>query len=122
MIKSEDVKHITVPQYEGLALKHIGGFLENGHQHVYSYLPDQQELSKVPKEWICNVIVTVVGEPFHKWVKSVVEVRNKAVATKRGEMITMDADVAAAFHASTKISRKYASLCPAMEAPLVVAY
>ena len=61
VIKSEQVKHITIPQYEGLALKHIMGHLDNGCQHVYDYLPDEQELGKVPKEWICNVVYTVIG-------------------------------------------------------------
>ncbi len=61
MIKSEAVRHITIPQYEGLALKHITARLDNGYQHVYDYLPDQQEIHKVPKEWICNVVATIVG-------------------------------------------------------------
>ena len=29
-IKAKDVRHISVPQYEGLALKHISAFLNNG--------------------------------------------------------------------------------------------
>jgi len=108
VIKSEAVRHITIPQYEGLALKHITARLDNGFQHVYDYLPDQQEIHKVPKEWICNVVYTVVGAPFHTWVKGVVQERNQAVAKKKGDTISMDPAVAAAFHASTKVSRK----CP----------
>ena len=107
MIKSEQVKHITIPQYEGLALKHIMSHLDNGCQHVYDYLPDEQELCKVPKEWICNVVYTVVGASFHAWVKGVVQERNKTVAKKKGDTISMDPAVAAAFYASTKVSRKY---------------
>ena len=108
VIMSETVRHITIPQYEGLALKHITARLDNGFQHVYDFLPDQQELLKVPKEWICNVVYTVIGTPFHTWVKGVVQERNKAVAKKKGDTISMDPAVAEAYYASTKVSRK----CP----------
>ena len=106
MILSKDVRHITIPQYEGLALKHISKHLDQSYQHVYDYLPDAQEIHKIPKEWICNVIATIVGEPFFNWVKSVVAERNKTVSKKKGDVITMDAAVANAFFASTKVSRK----------------
>ena len=45
-------------------------------------------------------------EPFFNWVKSVVAERNKTVSKKKGDVITMDAAVANAFFASTKVSRK----------------
>ena len=82
------------------------GHLDNGCQHVYDFLPDVQEIHKIPKEWICNVIATIVKEPFVVWVKNVVEERNKAVSKKKGDLITLDPDVAAAFYASSKVSRK----------------
>ena len=71
-----------MPQYEGLALKDIYAILDDSHPHVYDYLPDQQELPKVPKEWVCNVIASVVKEPFLRWIKAVVEARNKAISKK----------------------------------------
>jgi len=52
------------------------------------------------------VIATVVKEPFITWIKNVVEERNKKVSKKKGDMITMDPAIAAAFYASSKVSRK----------------
>ena len=75
-IKSKNVKIIAVPQYEGLALKDISQFCALNHPEVGDYLPDQQEIHKAPKDWICNVIFSVVGSPFTDWVKLQVEVRN----------------------------------------------
>ena len=54
----------------GLGLKEIRNFLDNGYPHVYQYLPEpEMELPKVPKEWVGNVIATILQEKFSKWVK-----------------------------------------------------
>ena len=120
MIKSEVVRHITIPQYEGLALKHIMSHLDNGCQHVYDFLPSQLELCKLPKEWICNVVYTVIGTPFHTWVKGVVQERNKAVSKKKGDTISMDPAVAEAYYASTKVSRKCFEAACCLQSPPIL--
>ena len=76
------------------------------HPHVFQYLPDQQEIHKVPKQWISNVINTVVKDTFALWVKQQVEIRNERVKSKKKMMIDMDPLLAQAFAASTKVSRK----------------
>lgn len=106
-IKAKDVRHISVPQYEGLALKHISAFLNNGQQHLFQYMPDQQEVRKVSKDWICNVCATVLGGKFSGWVRARIEERNEAVKKARNLDVDVDPEVAAVFHASTKVSRKY---------------
>ncbi len=40
-VKSKEVRHVNVPFYEALTIKKIADFLENGHQHVFDYFPDQ---------------------------------------------------------------------------------
>ena len=56
--------------YVGLGLKEIRNFLDNGYPHVYQYLPEpEMELPKVPKEWVGNVIATILEDKFSKWVK-----------------------------------------------------
>lgn len=106
-VKARAVRHISVPQYEGLALKDIAQFLDAGHRQVYDFFPDQQEIHKVSKEWICNVCATVLGDAFSAWVKEQIEERNVQVTKKKNLMIAMDPELAAAFQASTKVSRKY---------------
>ena len=47
-IYGPDVRHITIPAYEGLALKDIAMF-SNQHTQVNDYLPDSKEVMKMPK-------------------------------------------------------------------------
>ena len=70
-------------------------------------MPDQQEIHKVSKEWICNVCATILGGIFSGWVRNRIEERNEAVKVKKNLDISMDPEVAAAFRSSTKVSRKY---------------
>ena len=48
-----------------------------GHRAVVDALPVVREIKKMPRDYICNVIYTLVGEPFAKWVKDNCEARNK---------------------------------------------
>ena len=57
-----------VPHYDTLTLKTIMSFLDDGHKQVYQYLPDMREIDKVSREWICNVISTVLEDEFVNWV------------------------------------------------------
>ena len=104
---NNSVRHVTVPQYEGLALKDIAQVLNEFHPEVYEYLPDSMEIHKVSKEWICNVCASVIGSAFNQWVKAQCEARNLHYVEKKKMNITMDEEIAAAYRASTKVSCKY---------------
>ena len=97
------VAHVRVPFYENLTLEQIIAQLE-GRPEVFDYLPDGKELRKVPRQWICNVIATVVGAPFVSWVKARVNERNAEVVKEKNLAIAMDPDIAAAFHSSNAVS------------------
>ena len=96
-----------MPLYKGLGIKDISAFLNNAHHNIFDYLPDQQEIRKVPKEWICNVLATVLKGMFTGWVKNRIEERNEAVKEARNTDIGMDPEMAEAFRASTKTSCRY---------------
>ena len=105
VIPMDHVQHVHVPSYENLALKLIYAFFEQ-HREVLKFLPDGKELLKTPKAWICNVGATVIGEPFQAWVGERIKERNETVTKERSMLIQMDPHVAAAFHASSAVSRK----------------
>ena len=56
------------------------------------------------KQWIGNVIHSVLKQTFADWVKEQVETRNQQLVVERGLTIEMDPEVAAAFQASKKTS------------------
>ena len=94
------MRYIQIPQYDWLSLKNIGNFLDGGYRHVFQYLPDPKEIHKVPKQWMCNIVNSILKNQFSDWVKRQVEVRNEAVKSKKNMMIQMDPEIAAAFAAS----------------------
>ena len=64
LIKCKDVKHIIVPQYEGLTIDDMLAFGEQ-YEEVMRALPVVgKEILKLPRAYIANVIHTVVGDPF----------------------------------------------------------
>ena len=65
--------------------------------NVMDYLPDTQEIDKVSKEWICNIIATLMKNIFTDWLKAKVDKRNEDVVEKGEMIIEMDPDIFAAF-------------------------
>ena len=63
----------------------------------------------MPRQYIANVIHTIVGEPFAQWVKARVEARNLKVAEEGNLMIDMDPEIARIYEASNATSGKYKS-------------
>ena len=105
-IYGPDVRHVTIPQYEGLGIQDIANFV-NTRANVLPFLPDGKELSKTPKQWIGNVCASVLKNVFTDWIKAQVETRNEKLVVDRGLTISMDPKIAAIFNASTKTSGKY---------------
>ena len=74
-ILSENIKHVSIPQYESLSVKEIKKFMADNPE-CYQYLPDEKELDKVPKQWLANVLYKVTDQKFLNWVKQRILFRN----------------------------------------------
>ena len=98
---------MSVPYYESLSLEKIKEFCRRQPNNIDRYLPDRKELHKVSREWICNVIATVLKEVFTDWVRQKIEARNEEVTDKKDMNIELDQDIADAFRASTAVSREF---------------
>ena len=59
VIKDDNLRSLTIPQYTGLNIDTILGHVD-GNQDVHRYLPEKEELKKCPKQWLVNVIYTVI--------------------------------------------------------------
>ena len=103
---------LHAPLYKGLS---IDAFLTEGakNDRVMDYLPDERDISRLPRQFIVNVLFTIMGEPISDFVKKSIKARNDAVAENRNLIIELDPEIAAAFAKSINISSKLtASLTP----------
>ena len=96
-VLSKNAKHISVPYYESLSLEKIQEFCRLHPNEISSYLPDSRELHKISREWICNIIASVLKNIFTDWVREQIEERNEELTVKKGLEIELDEDIAAAF-------------------------
>ena len=105
IIKSEKIKHLNVPQFKGLTIPDMLEFADN-YPTCKFYLPVDKEVYKLSRQYIANIIYTVVGTPFANWVRDKVDARNTKIKQEQNLLIEMDPDIAAAFRASTSVSGK----------------
>ena len=67
-------------------------------------LPIEREIKKLSKQYIANVIYTIVGADFKDWVEDRIKARNERVTQEKNLDIELDEDVAKAFRESNAVS------------------
>ena len=77
---------------------------------------DKHEWEKLPRQYVINVIYTLVGQPFRAWVDALVDTRHEEVAEKRELFIEMDAEIAAVYNNSKAVSTNQGSSFNLMKA------
>ena len=103
LIKSDNVKVIAIPQYDGLKVECLLEFAAQW-PGVFNFLPPEKEIGKLSRAYLGNVIYTVVGEPFYDWVQAKVAERHEKIKEKKEMMIDMDPEIAKIFQESTAVS------------------
>ena len=58
-IKSEDICHLHVPYYDGLSIDKIVTESQK-YPEVISYLPEGPDLARMPRQWLVNIVFTIV--------------------------------------------------------------
>ena len=105
-ITDDELRNITVPHYETLTVKKMLAYAFQT-PGVRDYFPEDKEIEKLPREWICNILHSVLGRSFKNWVKKRVDARNQGVVVKADGQMSLDPRIAKAFKASTHVSRKF---------------
>ena len=106
-VKAVEVKTIQVPHFEGLNLERMLGHARK-HPTFNNYLPaEEREIEKLPRAYVSNLIYTIVGDKFRKWVQGKIQERTEAIMAKQDMAIEMDPEVFKAFKSSNTISGKY---------------
>ena len=96
-IKCEDVKVFQVPYYDVLKVDNMLEFAMD-YPAAIKHLPtDMKEIKKMPRNYISNVLYTVIGEPFRSWVYTLMEQRNRDVAFKDEDYAQLEPEIYALF-------------------------
>ena len=74
------------------------------------FLPEERDLHRLPRQFIVNVLFTVVGNDIVRWVNDVVDERNQKVAEQKKMLIDLDPEIAKAFQKSTSVPGKCFSI------------
>ena len=61
------------------------------------YLPDERDFHMLPRAYICNLIYSIVGEPFLVWVAGRMAERNEKVRVEQNLVVDMDPEIAEIF-------------------------
>ena len=92
LIKSTDVQHCTLPQFEGLFLPDLLDYARAfNHGEILRALPSiDREIHKLPREYVANIIQTLAKGDFSTWVRRRIQARNEKLASDREMGIKMD--------------------------------
>ena len=104
-INCSKVQYLFVPAYKGLAVHDFLAKVKD-YPQVEAYLPDVQDRHRLPRQWVINIISSVVGKPFAVWTHNIVSQRNDVFAEKNDKMMAMDPEIAKHFYQSNAISSK----------------
>ena len=106
MIKSKDVKQLGVPQYEGLSTNDVLDWAK-GYPEVTEALPTEpREVDKLLRQYVINVVYTLVGDAFRLWVEEVMHARDARITEERNLGIELDPEILRVFRNSTAVSSK----------------
>ncbi len=103
-IKAQEVKTIQIPHFDGLTVERMLLHAAQSNDVMQALPADQKEIHKLPREYIGNILYTILGDKFKKWVRKKCDERTDKIMEKQDMAIEMDPEVYKAFKASTNIS------------------
>ena len=109
LIKCTEVKYINIPYYDTLSIEKMLEFAKSYQEGMaLMALPQlEREVLAMPREYLGNVLFTMIGDPFQGWVDGCIAERNAKVTDDKNLAIQMDPEIAETFKKSTSVSRKF---------------
>ena len=102
-IKSEDIRVIKVPQYKGLTVRNIVEFAKK-NIHIDRFLPEYDYFKEHNREWLCNIVNTIIPEKFQNFIKLKIEERKQLLIDSQNLGISVQPEFMNIFKSSQSIS------------------
>ena len=95
---------LQTPHYEGLTVEAFVDQIEE-QPEVRNYFPEKrEEIERLPRSFIINVLHSLLGKPFKDNVLKIMEERNQKLINKQQIGLELDDDIREAFLKSTQVS------------------
>ena len=92
-----------VPQYKGFTVKNILEFAQK-NIHIDTFLPDYDYLKETNREWLWNMVDTIIPEKSQNFVQAKVEKRREQLIDTQNLWISVQPEYIHIFKASQSIS------------------
>ena len=100
------MKKCGVPGFFGLTRESMVDWARLNAPDVMRAFPIRDEIDKLHRQYIADVIHTLAGKPFKDWVESQTNQRHEKVIEKLDQAVYMDAECYEAFKKSKAVSGK----------------
>jgi hypothetical protein len=64
-----------VPFYKNLSIENMLDFAK-AYAEVFNFLPEERDWHRLPRQWIIDILASVIGKPFQEWVNKRIYERN----------------------------------------------
>jgi len=103
-LKNDKFKELFVPYYDSLSIEKMLEWCSANAREVYDYFPEESEIMRLPRNYICNLIHSVVRDPFRAWVGEMIKQRNTNVVEKFDLAVKVEPEILKAIKNSGYIS------------------
>ena len=92
-----------MPQYKGLQVRNLLRFA-GSHINIKGYLPEYEYSKEPNREWLCNLINTLIRDEFQKYIDDKVAKRKKELIKNQNLGIRAKPEIVEIFRRSQVIS------------------
>ena len=107
ILTNAKLKEISVPYYDNLSLEIMREWAETYHKEVFSYLPEESEFERLPRYYVCNILHSVIGDAFKKFVGDKIKERNTNIVKKLDLAVNIQPEILKAIRKTDYISGKF---------------
>ena len=100
------MKNIEIPYFENLTLKDFKKIVYENDQ-VSIFFPDREDYYLLPRDYVGNMLHSILGDEFRNWVILKINERNLEYNVKHGKMLSVIPEIAKVVAETTDIPGRW---------------